>query len=239
MSRLLIVENDKSTADHLEQNFQREGYDVAIYYNGNTALEALTTFSPDCVILDLLAPTANSLDICRSIRQQSITPIIVIAFSDDEINKILAFELGADNYLTKPFSFDELKAFVKALIRRTKIMGVEPILRVSEFEYADLKVNLVTKTAYLAGEVIDLTPKEYELLAFLGQHYGEIYPREELLAKVWGNLEHDTRIVDHKIYTLRNKLLDDHNQPRFVHTAYAVGYYFRYDPTGIKKSTET
>jgi DNA-binding response OmpR family regulator len=229
MARLLIVENNQNLAENLEREFQLEGYDVIVYFSGKTALEALVSFSPDCVILDSLVSASNTLDICRAIRQISITPIIITTDKASEVDKILAFELGADNYLVKPFTFNQLNAFVKALIRRTEMVKRELAPKpATKLFFADLSIDLETQRVALADKPLNLSRREYELLAFLVQHYGKTFTREELRQQIWKSPKYDITIVDTKISALRNKLLDDSNYPRFIHTIYGIGYRFSF-----------
>lgn len=228
MQRIGIIEDEKAISDIIKYNLEKDGYEVYTAYDGEEGLNLIKNKDLDLVLLDIMLPKKDGLEICKEIRQTKEVPIIIISAKADEIDKVLALELGADDYVTKPFGMREVMARIKARLRRkgvegTKAEGSEDNL-VEGHLYMDLKKYEVSKN----NEAIDLTLREFELLKFLWQSKGQVFSREELLEKVWGYEYYgDVRTVDVTIRRLREKIEDDASKAAFVLTKRGVGYYFR------------
>lgn len=230
MQRIGIIEDEKNISDMIKYNLEKEGYEVFTAYDGQEGLALVEKEQLDLLLLDIMLPHVDGLEICKKVRQTQEVPIIIISAKADEFDKVLALELGADDYVTKPFSMREVMARVRARLRR-KITVEVPVkeeetsdkLREGNLEM-DLKKYEVTKS----NEVIELTLREFELLKFLWQAKGEVFTREELLTKVWGYEYYgDVRTVDVTIRRLREKIEDDASKANYVLTKRGVGYYFR------------
>lgn len=228
MQKIGIIEDEKNISDMIKYNLEKEGYTVFTAYDGTEGLALVEKESLDLLLLDIMLPNIDGLEICKRVRQKMETPIIVISAKADEFDKVLALELGADDYVTKPFSMREVMARIKARLRRKtpELATIEESgdkLREGNLEI-DLKKYEVSKD----GEVIELTLREFELLKFLWQAKGEVFTREDLLTKVWGyEYFGDVRTVDVTIRRLREKIEDDASKASFVLTKRGVGYYFR------------
>ena len=228
MQRIGIIEDEKNISDMIKYNLEKEGYEVFTAYDGQEGLALVEKESLDLLPLDIMLPHIDGLEICKRVRQKMETPIIVISAKADEFDKVLALELGADDYVTKPFSMREVMARIKARLRRklpelTVIEESADKMREGNLEM-DLKKYEVSKN----GEAIELTLREFELLKFLWQSQGEVFTREDLLTKVWGYEYYgDVRTVDVTIRRLREKIEDDASKASFVLTKRGVGYYFR------------
>lgn len=228
MQRIGIIEDEQSISDMIKYNLEKEGYEVLTAYDGAEGLALAEREHLDLLLLDIMLPNIDGLEICKKVRQKMETPIIIISAKADEFDKVLALELGADDYVTKPFSMREVMARVKARLRR-KI----PELVVSEesgdkLREGNLEIDLKKYEVLKNGEVIELTLREFELLKFLWQAKGQVFTREDLLTKVWGYEYYgDVRTVDVTIRRLREKVEDDASKASFVLTKRGVGYYFR------------
>lgn len=228
MQRIGIIEDEQSISDMIKYNLEKEGYEVLTAYDGAEGLALAEREHLDLLLLDIMLPNIDGLEICKKVRQKMETPIIIISAKADEFDKVLALELGADDYVTKPFSMREVMARVKARLRR-KI----PELMVSEesgdkLREGNLEIDLKKYEVLKNGEVIELTLREFELLKFLWQAKGQVFTREDLLTKVWGYEYYgDVRTVDVTIRRLREKVEDDASKASFVLTKRGVGYYFR------------
>lgn len=228
MQRIGIIEDEQSISDMIKYNLEKEGYEVLTAYDGAEGLALVEREHLDLLLLDIMLPNIDGLEICKKVRQKMETPIIIISAKADEFDKVLALELGADDYVTKPFSMREVMARVKARLRR-KI----PELVVSEesgdkLREGNLEIDLKKYEVLKNGEVIELTLREFELLKFLWQAKGQVFTREDLLTKVWGYEYYgDVRTVDVTIRRLREKVEDDASKASFVLTKRGVGYYFR------------
>lgn len=228
MQRIGIIEDEQSISDMIKYNLEKEGYEVLTAYDGAEGLALVEREHLDLLLLDIMLPNIDGLEICKKVRQKMETPIIIISAKADEFDKVLALELGADDYVTKPFSMREVMARVKARLRR-KI----PELMVSEesgdkLREGNLEIDLKKYEVLKNGEVIELTLREFELLKFLWQAKGQVFTREDLLTRVWGYEYYgDVRTVDVTIRRLREKVEDDASKASFVLTKRGVGYYFR------------
>jgi two-component system, OmpR family, alkaline phosphatase synthesis response regulator PhoP len=214
----------------VQYNLKREGHEAMIASDGNAALHLFTDTPPDLVILDLMLPGMDGLAICRRMRQTSSVPILMLTAKAEELDKLVGLEMGADDYMTKPFSMRELLARVRALLRRVDMdrttQTTSATTPVSEIN--GLLVDTARHEVRLDGAPVDLSPKEFELLTFLAANRGLVFTRDALLERVWGyNYSGETRTVDVHIRGLREKLGDDANTPRFIETVRRVGYRFR------------
>jgi two-component system alkaline phosphatase synthesis response regulator PhoP len=224
--KILVVDDEESILRLVSYNLEREGYEVLTAADGNKALAIIEAEKPDLVILDLMLPGMDGIDICRHLRlARNHVPIIMLTARDDEIDKVLGLQLGADDYVTKPFSPKELMARVYSVLRRYRLKSEadqEQCLTVG-----DLVVYPERFQASLKGCRLDLTPKEFELLTYLVQNRGRVLSRDQLLDALWGyTFVGDTRIIDVHISHLREKLQEDHKSPRFIKTIHGVGYKF-------------
>ncbi len=218
----MVIEDEKEIRDLVRYNLEKAGYRVAAAGDGEEGLQQLFAARPDMLVLDLMLPGMNGLEIIREVRAEPLThdlPVLVLSARSAEMDKLLGFEQGADDYLTKPFSPRELVARVKALLRRTRPDGPGPVI-----EAGALRVDLDAHEARFAGAALDLTPREFDLLAFLARHPGRALSRDELLRKVWGyDYVGETRTVDVHVRRLRAKLGDAHG---CIATVLGAGYKF-------------
>ena len=217
---IMVIEDEKEIRDLVRYNLEKAGYRVAAAGDGEQGLKQLFASRPDALVLDLMLPGMNGLEIVREVRAEPLThdlPVLVLTARSAEMDKLLGFEQGADDYLTKPFSPRELVARVKALLRRTRPTGPARAL-----EAGPLRVDLDAHEAFCAGTRLDLTPREFDLLAFLARHRGRALSREELLRKVWGyDYVGETRTVDVHVRRLRAKLGEHHG---VIETVLGAGY---------------
>ena len=229
MKKVLVVDDEKPISDIVKFNLTKEGYDVYTAYDGEEALEKVEEVEPDLIILDLMLPKIDGLEVCREIRKTHDMPIIMVTAKDSEIDKVLGLELGADDYVTKPFSNRELVARVKANLRRHGNAKAAVV----EEETNDIEVGALTvhPDAYIVskrGETIELTHREFELLHYLARHLGQVMTREHLLQTVWGyDYFGDVRTVDVTVRRLREKIEDSPSHPAWLVTRRGVGYYLR------------
>ena len=224
MPKVLIVEDDPSMAVALREGFEYEGYAVTTATDGETALKLADTASPDLIILDVMLPRMSGLDVCKKIRSEGrAVPIIMLTARGQEIDKVLGLKLGADDYVTKPFSFMELMARIEAIMRR--VSGGAS--KLESYKFGDIAVNFKKLEARRKGRLIELTHREFKLLQFLIEHRGEVVAREQLLDAVWGyeNIPF-TRTVDMHVAKLRKKVEAKPEDPRHIVTVHRVGYRF-------------
>ena len=224
MPKVLIVEDDPSMAVALREGFEYEGYTVTAATDGESALRLAETSSPDLIILDVMLPRMSGLDVCKKIRSDGrAVPIIMLTARGQEIDKVLGLKLGADDYVTKPFSFMELMARIEAIMRR--VSGRQS--PIESFQFGDIAVNFKKLEARKKGKLIELTHREFKLLQFLIEHRGEVVAREQLLDAVWGyeNIPF-TRTVDMHVAKLRKKVEVKPDDPRHIVTVHRVGYRF-------------
>ena len=234
MDRLvLIVDDERPIVDILKYNLEKEGYETIEAYDGEQALEFALTKNPDVVLLDVMLPKMDGFEVCRKIREKKPTiPILMLTAREEEVDKVLGLELGADDYITKPFSVRELMARVKANLRRVKTEPAEPIEEdaASVINAGRIVLNLDRYEVRRDGKIVDLTLREFELLKFLALQPDKVFTREMLLEKVWGYEYYgDVRTVDVTIRRLREKIEDDPSLPSFVVTKRGVGYCFNKD----------
>lgn len=227
---ILVVDDEKPIADILQFNLMKEGYNVICAYDGDEALEKVEQQQPDLMLLDIMLPKRDGMEVCREVRKKYDFPIIMLTAKGSEIDKVLGLEMGADDYVTKPFSTRELIARVKANMRRLNVSAqVEEAVE----ETNDIVVGSLTiqPDAYLVqkrNEAIELTQREFELLHYLAKHIGQVMTREHLLQTVWGyDYFGDVRTVDVTIRRLREKIEDNPSHPMWIVTRRGVGYYLR------------
>ena len=223
---VLIIEDEQAIVDILKFNFQKEGYKVLEAMDGQTGLDLALSENPDLILLDVMLPKMDGFEVCKKVREKSSVPIIMLTAREEEVDKVLGLELGADDYMTKPFSLRELMARVKANLRRTQIVNKsEPGAEVLAF--GELVIDSEKYEVKKRGEVIPLTFREFELLKFLATKKGKIFTREQLLNKVWDyEFYGDVRTVDVTIRRLREKIEDNPSLPAYIITKRGVGYYF-------------
>lgn len=229
MKKILVVDDEKPISDIVKFNLAKEGYDVYTAYDGEEALEKVTEVEPDLILLDLMLPKMDGLEVAREVRKTYDMPIIMVTAKDSEIDKVLGLELGADDYVTKPFSNRELVARVKANLRRgaTATKEVEEIAP-SELVIGDLTIHPDAYMVTKRGETIELTHREFELLFYLAKHIGQVMTREHLLQTVWGyDYFGDVRTVDVTVRRLREKIEDNPSHPNYLVTRRGVGYFLR------------
>lgn len=222
--RILIVEDEPRMVSGLRDNFEYEGYKVLTAYDGVEGLERALTEAPDLIVLDVMMPRMSGLDVCKQLKaKRPSVPIIMLTARGQEVDKVVGLELGADDYVTKPFSIRELLARVKAVLRRAQV----PFKPQERYSFADIEVDLRAYRVTKAGVQIELSSKEFELLKYFTSHPGETLSRERLLEDVWG-YEHfpTTRTVDAHIVHLRQKLEPSPEQPQFFLTVHGTGYKF-------------
>lgn len=228
--KVLVVEDDPAIRETLVYNLGKEGYQVQAVGDGVAALKAARTTPPDIVVLDLMLPELDGFDVTRTLRKESNVPILMLTARDDEIDRVLGLELGADDYLTKPFSMRELLARVKAMLRRVRIGKEEAEPQPNEnklIESGNLQIDLTRHEAKLDGQILELKPKEHELIVFLIQNKGQVFSRDQLLERVWGwEFSGGSRTVDVHVRWLRSKIEKDPEAPKRIVTVRSVGYRF-------------
>ncbi len=231
MAKILVIEDEKTIALAIQYNLRREGYEAEIALDGEAALSAFDEFGPDLVVLDLMLPKIDGLTVCRKLRQRSSVPVLMLTARVEEVDKLVGLEVGADDYMTKPFSMRELVGRVRALLRRVELdraaartePQAPPVIKV-----ADLVISAARHEVRQNGRLVELTPREFDLLLFLASYPGEVFSRDTLLEQVWGySFPGDTRTVDVHVRGIRAKLGDEGPMSRYIETVRRVGYRFR------------
>lgn len=223
---VLVVDDEKPIVDIVKINLQKNGYNVIEAYDGNEAVAKALSEEPDLILLDVMLPGQDGFSVCKKIRETSAVPIIMLTARDEEVDKILGLELGADDYMTKPFSIRELIARVKAILRRSQFTSKDEATG-EVLTFGDLSIDIEKYEVRKRGDVIELTFREFELLKFLATKKGKIFSRENLLNKVWDyEFYGDVRTVDVTIRRLREKIEDNPSIPTYIMTKRGVGYYF-------------
>ena len=230
MPQILVVEDEEPIAEILRFQLEKAGYDVVLAFDGEEGVRQAETHVVDLILLDLMLPKKDGYEVCKEIRQFSTVPIIMLTARDAELDKVLGLELGADDYVTKPFSARELLARIKANLRR-QTFGAEdgdPSGKRECIQSDDLMIDLQMVHVTRAGAEIPLTRREFELLVYMARHPGVVYSREQLLQDVWGyDYFGDERTVDVTVRRLREKLEEDPSNPVYILTRRGVGYFFR------------
>ena len=225
--KILIVDDEPNIVDILKVNLEREGYTTITATDGAAGLEMGLTMKPDLILLDCMLPKMDGFDVCRKLRTQSSVPILMLTAKSEEIDKVLGLELGADDYITKPFSVREVLARVKAQLRRVALSDVDNASDSKHLTFGDLQIDTDAYQVMRNGRVLELTLREYELVLFLAQNAGQVFSREQLLEKVWGyEYFGDVRTVDVTVRRTREKLEPDQSNYRYILTKRGVGYYF-------------
>lgn len=227
-NRVLIAEDEKPISDIIKFNLEKEGYEVITAYDGEDALKKALNEQLELIILDIMLPSMDGFEICKRVREKSSVPIIMVTAKEEEVDKILGLELGADDYITKPFSIRELVARVKANVRRQE-MNINADQQEKEIiKNKDLSIDLMKYEVKKGSTSIDLTVREFELLKFLAKQKDQVFSREQLLERVWGYEYYgDIRTVDVTVRRLREKVEDDSSNPTYIMTKRGVGYYFK------------
>ncbi|HHY82501.1 MAG TPA: response regulator transcription factor [Clostridiales bacterium] len=224
MHKILLVDDERSILDLLELILKREQFQVASASDGKSAMALFDSFSPDLVLLDLMLPDTSGHDLCREMTNKRKVPIIMLTAKNDIVDKVLGLELGADDYITKPFDTRELVARIKAVLRR---LGKSEAAGRKVLSHLDLAVDLENRTVTKGGKPVELTLKEYELLEVFIKNPRKVFSREDLLQYAWGyDFMGDTRAVDICITRLRKKIEDDSSNPKHILTVYGFGYRF-------------
>ena len=224
-NKILVVEDDTSLLTTLKYNLQKDGYRVSTAVDGVEAVETARNVKPDLIILDVMLPEMDGFEVCRILRKETIVPILMLTAKAEETDKIVGLEIGADDYMTKPFSMRELLARVRAMLRRARMAGPAPADEKTLLKINDLEIDPARHRASLRETVLELSPKEYDLLVFLARNRGLVFNREQLLEKVWGyDYAGDTRTVDVHIRWLRQKIEADPQKPRYLITVRGTGY---------------
>ena len=225
--KLLIVEDEESIATLLSYNLKQAGYETIVAHDGQTGYQLAVEERPALIVLDLMLPKMDGMEVCRALRQQRIdTPIIMLTAKDDEVDKIIGLELGADDYMTKPFSPREVTARIRAVLRRTENTPAEEPAQ-DRLTIGGLEVFPSRFEALLNGEPLEFTPKEFELLVYLMENRNRVLTRDQLLSAVWQyDFAGDTRIVDVHISHLREKIEENSRKPLFIKTIRGLGYKF-------------
>lgn len=231
MKKILVVDDEKPISDIIKFNMTREGYEVVTAFDGREALAVFEAEFPDIVILDLMLPEMDGLEVARNIRKTSNVPIIILSAKDSEFDKVIGLEIGADDYVTKPFSNRELQARVKALLRRSELSETQIEMETIESSEVVIGELVIVPSAFVAkkhGKELELTHREFELLYHLATHLGQVMTREHLLETVWGyDYFGDVRTVDVTVRRLREKIEDIPSRPEYILTRRGVGYYIK------------
>jgi two-component system, OmpR family, alkaline phosphatase synthesis response regulator PhoP len=221
--KILVVDDEKKIVDIVKAYLERDGYKVIVAYNGRLALHLARCESPDLIVLDLMLPEVSGWEVCRTLRTESNVPIIMLTARDDDSDKIIGLELGADDYVVKPFNPKELVSRVRAVLRRVE----GAVVKTKRVEIVDLSIDLEKHEVKRGDKLVELTPTEFELLKVLAEAPGRVYSRMQLLDKVQGSAyEGYERAIDSHVKNLRKKVEPDPEQPRYVITVRGVGYKF-------------
>ncbi|MDR5659696.1 response regulator transcription factor [Serpentinicella sp. ANB-PHB4] len=225
---ILIVDDEKTLVKGLKRSLETEGYQVSVAFEGEEALKFINHHTYDLIILDLMLPKIDGISLCRMIRQKQDTPIIMLTARDGDIDKILGLEMGADDYMTKPFNTRELIARVRAILRRVE--NQSEITEKDQVYYSkDIELDTKFRTIKKAGTEIELTQKEFDILSLLIRNKGRVFPREEIFQLIWEEPCYDTRTIDVHIKNIREKLKDHDETKQIIQTKWGVGYFFRRD----------
>ena len=226
--KILVVDDEALLVKGIRFNLQNEGYEVITGSNGLEALQKVQQEHPDLVVLDVMMPEMDGLTACGKIREFSDVPIIMLTAKTDDMDKLLGFDHGVDDYLTKPFNILELKARIRALLRRSGSSAAQKKTAANELTIGSITLDLDARNAYRAGELADLTAKEFDVIEFLMRNPNRVYSREALLDTIWAyEYRSDIRTVDVHIRRLREKLEENPAEPKYIMTKWGVGYYFK------------
>ena len=223
--KILVVDDEELLVKGIRFNLQNDGYEVITGFNGLEAVQAAQSQFPDLILLDVMMPEMDGLTACSKIRELSDVPIILLTAKADDMDKLMGFDHGADDYLTKPFNILELKARIRALLRRA---GAAEKQAQNSLTIGSITLDLDARNAYRSGQVVELTAKEFDVVEFLMRNPNRVYSRENLLDTIWAyEYRSDIRTVDVHIRRLREKLEENPAEPNYIMTKWGVGYYFR------------
>ncbi len=227
-TRILVVDDEKLIVKGLRFSLEQDDMQVDCAYDGGEALEMAKKNEYDCVLLDLMLPVMDGLEVCREIREFSDMPIIMLTAKNDDMDKIMGLEYGADDYVTKPFNILEVKARIKAIVRRNSRRRAKEEEKSHRITVRDLEMDTESRRVFVSGKEINLTAKEFDLLELLLTNPGKVYSREQLLNIVWGfEYPGDVRTVDVHVRRLREKIEANPSDPHYVYTKWGVGYYYK------------
>ena len=225
--KVLVVDDEKLIVKGIRFSLEQDGMEVECAYDGEEALRLATENTYDMILLDLMLPKMDGFEVCQHIREFSNVPIVMLTAKGDAMDKILGLEYGADDYITKPFNILEVKARIKAIMRRTGAKEPEPA-KAKVIENGDLKLDLESRRLFILGREVNLTAREFELLELFVTNQNKVFSREKLLELVWGtDYPGDVRTVDVHVRRLREKIEANPSEPKYVHTKWGVGYYYR------------
>lgn len=230
MNKALVVDDEKLIVKGIKFSLEQDGYEVDVAYDGSEALKMSKEKEYDIVLLDVMLPEMDGMEVCQAIREFSEMPIIMLTAKGTDMDKILGLEYGADDYITKPFNILEVKARIKAIIRRNSKKSKVAQKNERIIEVSDLKLDLDSRRVFEKDKELNLTAKEFDILELLTQNPDKVYSREKLLNIVWGNKLHeagDVRTVDVHVRRLREKIEPNPSEPKYIHTKWGVGYYFK------------
>lgn len=228
MAHVLVVDDEKLIVKGIKFSLEQDGMTVDTAFDGEEALRLVKENDYEMVVLDVMLPKVDGLQVCQQIREFSTVPVIMVTAKDDDMDKILGLEYGADDYITKPFNILELKARIKAILRRSVRRADAARERKSRLKVRELEMEFESRRVLLNGREANLTAKEYDLLDLLMENQGKVYSRETLLNTVWGyDYPGDVRTVDVHVRRLREKIEENPSDPKYIHTKWGVGYYFQ------------
>ena len=228
MKKILVIEDEVSISDIIKYNLKKEGYEVETAYDGGDGLEKALSCGEDLILLDIMLPVMDGFEVCKRVREKSSVPILMLTAKEEEVDKVLGLELGADDYITKPFGMRELIARIRANIRRTEQMNPSEDVPADIKEFGPLKMDMNRYEVSKDNETLELTLREFELLRYLAEREGKVFSREQLLEEVWGYEYYgDIRTVDVTVRRLREKLEDDPANPKYIMTKRGIGYFFQ------------
>jgi len=226
--KILIIEDEKSISDIIKFNLKKEGFEVETAYDGQDGYMKAITEDPDLILLDIMLPLMDGFQVCRKVRETSNVPILMLTAKEEEVDKVLGLELGADDYITKPFGMRELIARIKANIRRNELVDNAKDEPANVQDFGSLEIDMNRYEVRKNGQPLELTLREFELLKYLAERENRVFSREQLLEEVWGYEYYgDIRTVDVTVRRLREKLEDDSSDPKYIMTKRGIGYYFR------------
>jgi DNA-binding response OmpR family regulator len=220
--KILIIDDEKLIVKGLKHSLEQQGYSVVAAYDGSEALRILENEKVDFIILDLMLPDIDGMMLCKKIREKFNMPILMLSAKDGDYDKILGFEFGADDYMTKPFNTLELIARIKAISKRAAIKTEED----NEIKIGDLIININERRFFINNREIDFTAKEFDMLHLMAKNPGRVYTREEIFKYIWNEDAYDVRTIDVHIRNIREKIEEDPKNPKYIMTKWGVGYYF-------------
>lgn len=225
-SRVLVVDDEKLIVKGIKFSLEQEGWEVDAAYDGEEALNLVKVGNYDVMILDVMLPKYNGLEVCQLVREFSSIPIIMLTAKGEDMDKIMGLEYGADDYVTKPFNILELKARIKAILRRSAHQEKEQNKK--SIEVGELRLEVSSRRVFLKNQEVNLTAKEFDMLELFATHPGKVYNRDQLLDTIWGHdYPGDVRTVDVHVRRLREKIEPNPGQPEYIYTKWGVGYYFK------------